>query len=305
MPDWSADAPVADVPCPFGCDGVRRQIVDTVWEAPEAAEYQCSECETVFLHPIMSEEEERAFYEAQFAGYMKERGSPGETDAADHYEKWQPEAARRLENLRPWLRDDMDVLEIGSSSGALLGAVKPHVASVVGVEPGEDYRAYANSIDIETHPTRDAVEGRQFDLVLSYYVVEHMRDPIGELTEWRRLLKPGGLLAVEVPNVDDALVRYYQVEAFDRFYWQRAHYFNYSHKTLAMVLERAGFDQVEMVPEQRYDISNHVHWMLRGRPGGKGRYTDVLDERLNQEYARVLKEHWLCDTVFAVARNPG
>jgi SAM-dependent methyltransferase len=305
LPDWSDSAPVAELDCPFGCNGVRRRIVDTVWEAPEAAVYQCGTCEVVFLHPIMSEEEERAFYESKFASYMKERGSPGETDAADHYRKWQPEAARRLANLKPWLREDMEVLEIGSSSGALLGAVKPHVASVVGVEPGDDYRAYANSIEIPTHPTRDAVDGQSFDLILSYYVVEHMRDPVGELAQWRALLKPGGLLAVEVPNVDDALVRYYQVEAFDRFYWQRAHYFNYSQGTLEMVMRRAGFDEVETIPEQRYDISNHVHWMLRGEPGGMARYTDLFDDQLNAEYARVLKDHWYCDTVFAVARNPG
>jgi hypothetical protein len=115
------------------------------------------------------------------------------------------------------------------------------------------------------------------------------------------MLNPGGKLAVEVPNVDDALVRYYQVDAFDRFYWQKAHYFNYSHDTMELVMRRAGFAEVETIPEQRYDISNHVHWMLTGKPGGKGRYTDVFDERLNAEYARCLREHWYCDTVFAVA----
>jgi hypothetical protein len=68
-----------------------------------------------------------------------------------------------------------------------------------------------------------------------------------------------------------------------------------------VVLERAGFRSVELIPEQRYDISNHVHWLTKGEPGGKGKYTHVFDERLNSEYSRVLKKHWLCDTVFAVA----
>ncbi len=278
-------------------------MVDTVWEAPESAVYRCEECETVFLHPIMSEEEERAFYEAQFASYMKERGSPGETDPADHFEKWQPEARRRLQNLKPWLRPELRVLEVGSSTGFLLDAVAPHVASVVGIEPGEQYREYANSRGIETHERLEEIEDRRFDLVMSYYVVEHLRDPVGELGRWRGLLDAGGHCAVEVPNVEDALVRYYQVPAFDRFYWQRAHYFNYSHRTLEMVLLKAGFSAVESIPDQRYDISNHVHWMLTGEPGGKGKYTDVLDDRVDAEYARVLKEHWLCDTVFAVATN--
>lgn len=307
MPDWSQNAPVVDVPCALGCtEGVRRQIVDTIWEAEGAAEYQCSNCEVVFLHPIMSVEEERAFYEAEFASYMKDRGSPGAVDPADHFEKWQPEARRRLENLKPFLRDGMRVLEIGSSTGFLLDGVSPWASEVVGVEPNDDYRAYANSRGIRTVATRDELgDEAGFDLVLSYYVVEHMRDPVGELAEWRALLAPGGLLAVEVPNVDDALVRYYQVEAFDRFYWQRMHYFNYSHRTLAMVMERAGFTDAQAIPEQRYDISNHVHWLYRGKPGGQAAYADLLDERVNAEYARSLKEQWYCDTVFAVAKNPG
>jgi SAM-dependent methyltransferase len=309
MPDWSDEAPrVDDIPCPLGghAEAPVRRIVDTVWDAPDGAIYRCEGCDVVFLHPIMSEEDERAFYEAEFDKYMAERGSPGQTDPADHFEKWQPEAERRLANLMPYFRDDMDVLEVGSSTGFLLDAIAPHVRSVRGVEPHAVYREYANERGIETvADLSDIGSEDRFDLLLSYYVVEHMRAPVETLAAWGGHLNPGGICAAEVPNVDDALVRYYAVDAFDRFYWQRAHYFNYSHETLAMVLERAGFDEIEMVPDQRYDISNHVHWMLAGKPGGIGRYTDLLDERVDAEYRRALKENWYCDTVFAVARWAG
>ena len=108
-----------------------------------------------------------------------------------------------------------------------------------------------------------------------------------------------------MPNVEDALVKYWQVEAFDRFYWQKAHYFNYSHETLAMVLKMAGFADVETVPVQRYDLSNHVHWLWKGEPGGAGKYADLLDAGVNAEYGRALRERWLCDTVMAVATKAG
>src|SRR5881397_1941375 len=105
MPNWSETAPVVDVACPLGCaDGERRRIVDTVWEAPEAAVYECSSCGIVFVHPIMSEDEERAFYESAFAGYMKERGGPGETDPLEHFAQNEGEARRRLANLLPFLQ---------------------------------------------------------------------------------------------------------------------------------------------------------------------------------------------------------
>jgi hypothetical protein len=60
-----------------------------------------------------------------------------------------------------------------------------------------------------------------------------------------------------------------------------------------------------MVPVQRYDISNHIHWLSAGKPGGVGAYTDLLDDAVNAEYQRRLRETWHCDTVMAVARNPG
>lgn len=307
LADWSEDAPVVDdVPCPLGHEAPVRRLVDTIWQAEGAAEYQCTECQIVFLHPIMTVEEEKAFYEKEFAEYMAKRGQAGGADPRDSYEKWKPEGERRFELLQPWLREGMSVLEIGAATGFLLDRIRPHVGEVVGIEPGEDFRGFAeNELDIEMHSSRDGVEGRQFDLILSYYVVEHMRDPVAELTEWRQLLKPGGHLALEVPNVDDALVKYWQVEAFDRFYWQAAHYFNYSHQTMEMVLGLAGFTDAQAIPVQRYDISNHIHWLWQGKPGGAGAYTDLLDDGVNAEYHRVLREKWLCDTVMAVAANPG
>jgi SAM-dependent methyltransferase len=306
LADFSTDAPTADVPCPFGHGGVRRRIVDTIWEAPGAAEYRCSECGIVFLHPIMTPEEEREFYEREFADYMAARGQAGGADPEQSFEKWNPEGERRRALLEPWLRSEMSVLEIGSATGFLLDAIRPHVGdTLVGIEPGDAFREFSRDrLGIEAHPIRDAVADRRFDLLLAYYVVEHMRDPVAELSEWRELLRPGGHLAIEVPNVDDALVRYWGVEAFDRFYWQKAHYFNYSHRTLTMVLRMAGFEGVQTIPVQRYDISNHVHWLSKGKPGGLGAYRDLLDERVNAEYSRALRERWLCDTVMAVATRP-
>ncbi|NJL53852.1 class I SAM-dependent methyltransferase [bacterium] len=300
MPNWTQEAPIANIPCPLCSEGVRRRIVDTVWDAPEAAVYQCTACEIVFVHPIMTVAEEEAFYAAEFASYMKQRGGAGETRAVEHFQKNSGEATRRLANLRPYLKPDMHVLEIGSSTGFLLHALAPNVASVTGVEPGQVYAEYANQRGILTHASLQAVAEQRFDLILGYYVLEHLRNPIEYLRQLYELLRPGGRLVLEVPNVEDALVHFYQLESFDRFYWQKAHYFNYSHKTLERVLTTAGF-QVRMIPEHRYDISNHIHWLLAGQPGGKGKYCHVFDDALNREYARCLKEQWLCDTVMAIA----
>ena len=76
--------------------------MDTIWEAEGAAEYQCSECGIVFLHPIMTEAEEQAFYGAQFAEYMAARGQAGGADPEQSFQKWMPEGERRRALLEPW-----------------------------------------------------------------------------------------------------------------------------------------------------------------------------------------------------------
>lgn len=300
----SDKVPIVDIPCPLCGDiGVRHLISDTVWGAPESFVCKCSACEIVFIHPMMGTEEEERFYEAQFAHYMRERGGPGETEPDDHFQKHQDEGRRRLSNLKPFLHPDMRVLEVGSSTGFLLAAIEPYVASVEGVEPGRLYAEYANQRGIKTNSDLYKVANDRFDLILAYYVVEHLKNPVNHLADFCKMLKFSGNLAIEVPNVDDALLSFYELDSFSRFYWQKAHYFNYSHRTLEKVLLKAGFGAINIIPEQRYDISNHIHWLTKGEPGGKGKYTHVFDEKLNREYTRCLKDQWMCDTIFAVAKK--
>jgi 2-polyprenyl-3-methyl-5-hydroxy-6-metoxy-1,4-benzoquinol methylase len=195
----------------------------------------------------------------------------------------------------------MHVLEIGSSTGFMLCALLPEVASVTGVEPNLLYAKHARELGLKIVGKLDEAAGNSYDLILAYYVLEHLRNPGEYLGRLHDMLNPGGFLALEVPNVDDVLARFYQLESFDRFYWQKAHYFYYSHRTLSALIEAAGFRSVAMMAEQRYDFSNHLHWLLKGQRGGKGKYAHIFDSALDREYARCLKAHWLCDTVFGVA----
>jgi SAM-dependent methyltransferase len=285
------------------CGSREHQLVSrNVSEAPDSAVYACQGCGIVYVFPIMSEEEEATFYARQFEEYMSRRSGPGWKSPEAHFSSYGGEAERRLPLVTPHLRSSDAVLEIGSSTGYFLDALRSHVGSISGVEPSEAYRSYAQSRGIETFETLDEVQGRTFDVIALYYVVEHLRDPVAFAASLRGRLNPGGRLLIEVPNVDDALLSLYHLAAFDAFYWQRAHYHNFSRATLAAVLERAGYT-VQTYPVQRYDLSNHMVWMMEGRPGGHGRFADMLGPSVTAEYSQSLKDRWICDTVFAVATS--
>lgn len=275
---------------------VGRQVAG----APEAAVYRCAGCGVVYLFPIMTEEEEAAFYRAEFEQYMQGRSGPGWKSPAMHFRSYQAEGERRLPLVRPFLKAEDEALEVGSSTGYFLDDVRGSVGAVTGVEPGAAYREFANARGIETLASLDELRGRRFDVIFLYYVLEHLRDPVGYMSGLRARLKPGGRVLIEVPNVDDVLLGPYRIPNFGPFYWQKAHYHNFSQQTLGMVLERAGY-AAQLIPTQRYDLSNHMVWMMEGKPGGMGRFKDMFTPELETAYAEALKAQWKCDTIFAAA----
>ena len=49
----------------------------------------------------------------------------------------------------------------------------------------------------ESFPT---IADDTLDFIIANHVLEHVTDPIGSMTEWHRILKPGGILLIAVPD---------------------------------------------------------------------------------------------------------
>ena len=126
---------------------------------------------------------------------------------------------------------------------------------------------------------------------------EHIRDPFEFLKTTYSMLNDGGVIICEIPCANDPLTSIYDIDAFESFYWSVAHHYYYTKKSLRYVLDRLGY-KYELLPEQRYDLSNHMTWMLEGRPGGQGKYADFLGQEVTDAYRRRLIDTWQCDTVF-------
>ncbi len=262
--------------------------------------YKCDACGLVFILPLMSPEEERIFYEQEYGViYSQEKG----TTPKDLFEKRLPDARRYLSMTERYLSGDNDCLEIGCASGYFLHTIRDRVRSVAGYETHVELKKYCEGIGIPILPSLEAAGEGRFDRIFLFFVLEHLGDPLGYLALLKRMLRPGGILFIEVPNVDDALLSLYQIPALKDFYFTPAHQFYYSKDTLGRLLRKAGFADFEIEPEQRYDLSNHMHWMLAGKPGGQGKYSHVFTPKLLEAYAECLREKFLCDTLFAVVKK--
>lgn len=206
----------------------------------------------------------------------------------------------------PWLRERVRpgdrVLEIGSSSGFTLDVLRQWGCDVTGLELDPDYAAYAREQGIPTFGSWRELEEADpdpYDVVVHYYVLEHVTQPAEFLRDCMRWRRDDGTMIFEVPNANDPLTAFYDIPAFEQFYWWRAHHWYYTPRSLGRVLDDVG-RPYELHPGQRYDLSNHIHWLMTGKPGGRGKYSHLFSAETERAYAEDLKRAWLCDTIIAI-----
>jgi SAM-dependent methyltransferase len=114
-----------------------------------------------------------------------------------HFDRYR-EAIARSASPGAW------VLDAGCGSDMpFTREVAPQVRAAVGVDVvrfvPERGSALGCRADLHALPFRDGV----FDLVISMSVVEHLDDPELVFREFERVLKPGGVLIIQTPNLYD------------------------------------------------------------------------------------------------------
>jgi len=274
---------------------------------PEQHFWACGNCGIIYLDPPLDESEELEFYKKEFEKFMANRagGDMDWTGPDKHVQSNQREVARRMPVLMKYLKPGQNVLEVGCSSGFMLSALKEKGMKVTGLDPSGGFIDYVKSKGIPIYQHLEEltkVSGKPFDAIIHYYVLEHIRHPGDFVKQYMELMAPDGVMIFEVPCATDPLVEVYKVPAFDDFYWSVAHHWYFTRESLAKVLDKEGLS-FELFPDQRYDISNHMTWMLNGKPGGFGRWSEIFGETLDKQYKERLKELWLCDTIIAVIRK--
>ncbi len=103
------------------------------------------------------------------------------------------------------------VLEIGTGAGYGVGIIAPGVVSFTTVDKcAPAAELIDNQLNVDFHlakvPPLDFPTG-SFDFVVSFQVIEHIRDDFALLSEVNRVLKHGGSFIVTTPNAPMSLTR--------------------------------------------------------------------------------------------------
>lgn len=96
------------------------------------------------------------------------------------------------------------LLDVGCGRGDLLEAFQARGWSCVGTQISETAAEAARrsrGVDVACGELPQlGLEEASYDVITFFHVLEHLYDPLAYLLEARRLLKPGGLMLVEVPD---------------------------------------------------------------------------------------------------------
>ncbi len=153
-------------------------------------------------------------------------------------------ARERLDDLNRFITGGR-LLEIGCSTGEMLAAASSSFTAT-GVEADEKASRIARDrgLDCFVGALADArFPDGHFDAAAIYHVIEHFASPRAELRELNRVIKPGGWLAVETPNIATVWFRLLGAR------WRQFipdHIFFFTPQTITRLCEECGFEVREL-----------------------------------------------------------
>jgi len=213
------------------------------------------------------------------------------------------DAERRASAYRPYFAG-RQIVDFGCGDGAFLFKVRHEALSCSGVELQKDYVQALRKADIAGYHSLDSVPTESQDTAFSFHVIEHLPDPIPVLRDLNRILKPEGLIVVEVPHANDFLLSGLRNDAFRQFTLWSQHLVLHTRESLKRLLEAAGFEHSVIEGVQRYPLSNHLGWLASQKPGGhKGTLSALDTPELRSAYEAALRKIDATDTLVAVARK--
>jgi len=139
---------------------------------------------------------------------------------------------RKMKGLR--------LLDVGCSNGSLLDIALRHGLDPEGVEPAERAADDAIRRGFTVHKGYVESLSGSYDVITTFEVIEHLRDPLPMLSACYRLLVPGGILVVGTGNTDSWTFRVLGTR-WDYMNPGTGHINYFSSHSLSRLAERAGF----------------------------------------------------------------
>ena len=232
----------------INCNSCGSQQYHTLTDDKEFRVVKCADCGLIYVNPMPFIPQD-TFHEISSDFYYTDVQENLEAEKIDHTIKTFEQQAQEWSAFLP-ASDKRSLLDVGCGTGLFVNAAKESGWSACGCDVDKPLVELGrNRFDIELshadlHDCHYADEN--FDVVNLKYVLEHLPNPFEVLQETHRVLKPGGMVQIIVPNEDglynqiNVLLRQKTVGRWGTL-TPPHHLPAYTPKTLSLMLSRAGF----------------------------------------------------------------
>jgi len=252
------------------CEGKKFKLVTNRIREGEGRIVKCESCGLVIQDLGWDEKKLRDYYEKEYQ--TTNSLVLGESQGPEkHFADRMKTIGSVFEKVKPFLRHESRVLEVGCGAGELLSLIKPLVKHCVGVElntPFVDFMKAHLKIDAYAEDVNNLKLDEKFDLVISISTLDHLPNPLKTLVSMKKLLASSGRIYVEVPNIDEALNHLLPPSTrakYNEFFWHRAHLFYFSKETITALFKKAGL-KADVTCRHEYTLKNFLNWYFLGKP---------------------------------------
>ncbi|MBN1818517.1 MAG: class I SAM-dependent methyltransferase [Sedimentisphaerales bacterium] len=195
------------------------------------------------------------FYPDEYICYGGKRGVDGFMDR----KRMEGQAVQRAKMIKKYVgqRNPVRLLEVGCATGEFIKTCRNRFGwEVAGIEPN---RPLSDALNREGYPVlpstlEDAdIPDEQYDVVSLFNVLEHLWDPVYSLKRINRLLKPGGLAVLELPNFDSPSRKRFGKHWF--LYHLPRHLSHFTKKSLTGLMNGCGFEKVDILKQFRPTVN--------------------------------------------------
>ncbi len=250
-----------DVDCPMGCQQQDENVLvghDRLHDLPGEFNIMiCQQCGLMRTNPRPTPETIGYYYPEDYGPY---KGTKISSESFDD----QPSIWKRLaKSLIKFNTDCIPeiksgrLLEIGCASGSFLHKMANQGWQVEGIEFSETAAEAARSsgYSVKTGSVESVSDfDETFDLIVGWMVVEHLHQPVEALEKLAGWTKPGGWLAISVPNAKALEFKLFK----DKWHALQlpTHLYHFTPETLEQLLDKSGWE-MKKVFHQRV-ISSQV-----------------------------------------------
>ncbi|MBN1274043.1 MAG: class I SAM-dependent methyltransferase [Candidatus Aminicenantes bacterium] len=232
---------------------------------------RCRNCGFVYVDPRPTREALRDFYEEYFV------------EGEENISAWRREFQSLYREIRERINRSYGkkgkILDVGCSFGFFLDVMKEDGWDIYGL----DYSRIAVDYAVDTmgfpHVLRGGIEDglfadETFDVVTSFYVLEHVLEPTDMLQYVFRVLKKGGLAVNRVPFTRP-LIPFFRLLGLPVFE-APMHLNDFSPRTMPLFLEKAGFKDIHITATRSRRAEEKGTRLAMGATAAAGRLVSWL-----------------------------